>query len=204
MKISVPFFLQTTPLNCGPANLKMVLDYFGFSYSINELEEMVKIKEGKGVSSLSLAIVLKKLGLDVEFFSKHLGFNSENLKLDFYKKYSNNNLSESENRVKEARKLGVELFEQSISLNEILNKLSKDSLIITLIDWNKVVGREGYLGHFVLIVGYDKNNVIIHNSGINSGKAFMKIKKDIFDKARVANGTDEDLIIVKRKFKNIG
>ena len=46
MKIRVPFYKQTNPLNCGPSALKMVLAYFGKNIDIKILEEKTGIKEG--------------------------------------------------------------------------------------------------------------------------------------------------------------
>jgi hypothetical protein len=119
--------------------------------------------------------------------------------LDFYKKYSDSNINESEDKIKEAKHFGVNLFEKIISLDEILLKLSKDCLIICLIDWSIINGRNDYQGHFVPIVGYDNENVIIHNQGLNSPEKFMSVRKEIFEKSRKAVGTDEDIIFVYRK-----
>jgi len=43
MKLEVPFFKQTTPLNCGPVAVRMVLSYFGKNVSLEEIERLVGI-----------------------------------------------------------------------------------------------------------------------------------------------------------------
>ena len=62
MKLNVPFYKQTTKLNCGPAALRMVLAYFDKDYSLKFLEEKSQIKEGKGVFKIQIAIAAARLG----------------------------------------------------------------------------------------------------------------------------------------------
>ncbi|MFH1425184.1 MAG: peptidase C39 family protein [archaeon] len=197
MKVDVPFFKQTSALNCGPCALKMVLAYFGEDVGIDVLEERVGIKEGKGVSMIQMAIASRLFGYKTQLFSTVMGFNGENKDLEFYKKYVDDN-SESEEVVSRAKELGVELVEKGLGSDEILGFVGKDSLPIVLVDWNVFVGKKekGYQGHFVPVVGYDDENVYVHNHGMNDSKESMAIKKDVFDEARKAQGTDEDVLVV--------
>ena len=127
--------------------------------------------------------------------------NEENFKLDFYKKYAEDGLLEQSKRlVEDARKAGVHIQERKLSLEKLLSKVTKDSIPIILLDWNIVMNRKekGYRGHFVPIVGYDNEKVYIHNPGLNDTKEFMPVPKNIFDEARKAEGTDEDIIIIHK------
>lgn len=197
MKLDVPFYKQTTPLNCGPVALKMVLAYFGKDFPTELIEEKVGIKEGKGVTTTRLAIASADFGFKTKFFSKSLLFNKENLKLDFVKKYVDEaDVKESKKLVEEATNKGVKLQEKTLSLEEILSYVTEESIPIILIDWNIIVNREGYLGHFAPIVGYDKENIYIHQHSFDNPTPFFSIKKDLFDKARKAQGTDEDILII--------
>lgn len=45
MKLDVPFFRQHTNYSCGPASLKMVLQYYGIHKSEDELYTMTKLTE---------------------------------------------------------------------------------------------------------------------------------------------------------------
>jgi hypothetical protein len=196
MKLNVPFYKQTTPLNCGPVVLKCVLSYFGKDFDLTTLEEKIQLQKLKGISSIQIATVAGSLGFKTDFYSKEILFNKENLKLDFYKKYNSLDLENSKIWLEKAKKYGVHIEEKTFPLNELLNSFTKKSIPIVLIDWNKIVGRKGYQGHFVPIVGYDNENVYIHNVGLIGAKESMAIPKQIFDKARKAKGTDEDLIII--------
>jgi len=198
MRLVVPFFKQTTLFNCGPAALKMVLSYFGKKVDIKELENKSKVKEGKAFFTIQIALASVLLGFKTEFYSKNISLNEENLELDFYKKYTGET-SESLDIINfEAKKEGVKIEERSFSINEFLNFLTEKSIPIVLLDWNVVANREkrGYQGHFVPVIGYDKKNVYVHNQGFNNPQKFVKIPKEVFDKARKARGTDEDFLVI--------
>ena len=199
MKIQVPFYKQTTNLNCGPFVLKMVFSFFKKDFPINLIEEKVGIKSGKAVSTLRLAIAAADLGFKAKILSKHIYFNEENLELDFVKQYGTINLEISKKLVKEAEQKGVKLIEKQISLTDLLNYVNEESIPIVLVDWAIVVGKpeKGYVGHFVPIVGYDEDNIYVHNAANDKGDYF-KINKQVFDKARKARGTDEDILIIYR------
>ena len=200
MILEVPFYKQTTSLNCGPVALKMVIAYFGKDEPIKLLEEKTGIKEGKGVSTLQIAIAAASLGYHADFYSKHILFNEENLKYQFYQKHSNIDLEQSKILLDDARRLGVKIHEKTLSLEELLGFVTKDSIPIILLNWNVIKGEKekDYQGHFVPIVGYDKQNVYVHNHGLKNTQKFMPIKRRTFDEARKAKGTDEDVVIVYR------
>jgi len=197
MKLDVPFFRQTSPLNCGPTVLKMVLAYFGKDFPIEVLERETGISEGKGISTILIASAAARLGYGVDFYSMQVTFNKENLKHEFYQKYADINLmKQSEKLIKEAKTAGVKIEEKTVELGELLSMLANDSLLIVLVDWNVVLGNgKGYQGHFVPVVGFDDENVYVHNSG---GEEFVKIKRKVFDEARKAKGTDEDVVVIYR------
>jgi len=201
MKLNVPFYKQTTPLNCGPSALRMVLAYLDKDLGLEILEEKIGVKEGKGVSTIRLAIASASLGYKTDFYSKHILFNEKNVNLDYYKQYGDMNLRESEILIKKAKEEGVNIQEKSLSLEELLEMVKEKSVPIILLDWNIVLGKkeEGYQGHFVPIVGHDNENVYVHNHGFKNTKAFFPIDKSLFDKARRAKGTDEDIVVIYAK-----
>ncbi|MCK5321044.1 peptidase C39 family protein [Candidatus Pacearchaeota archaeon] len=200
MKLEVPFFKQTSPLNCGPIALKMVLAYFGKNERVDVLEARTRIKEGKGISTIQIATAAASSGFKTDFYSKHILFNEENLKHEFYQKYSDMDLEQSKEWVKDAKSVGVNIQERTQSLEELLGFVKKNSVPIILLDWNIVKAREekGYQGHFVPIVGYDEQNVYIHNHGLSDTQKFLPVPRNIFDRARKVEGTDEDIVIVYR------
>lgn len=202
MRLNVPFYKQTTKLNCGPAALKMTLAFFGEEYDLALLEESVGIKEGFGISTVQIALGAARLGFTTELYSTSIGFNESNSDLEFYKKYVESDLGKRyKEMISEARKLGIVLEERSLTIEEILSKVGENSLPIVLLDWNVVKGEreKGYQGHFVPVVGYNEKGVFVHNHGLNIPKEFLEIPKNIFEEARKAKGTDEDIVFIYRK-----
>lgn len=204
MKIQVPFFKQTSILNCGPTALRMILSYLDKDPGLEKLEKLSGIKEGKGVYTLQLAIASASLGFPAEFYSKQIKFNEANLKLDFYKNYADNDRELYEKLIEKAKDLGIEMHEKSINLDKLLSRITPDSLAVILLDWHVIIDKieKSYRGHFVPIVGYDQENVYVHNQDNNNPQQFIKIKKELFDKARKAKGTDEDIVLIRRKSKS--
>lgn len=201
MKLKVPFYNQTTPLNCGPIALKMVLSYFGSDFSEEILESKTGIKEGKGISTIQIAIAAASLGYKADFYSKYILFNEDNLRFDFYKKYSEMDLIQSKKLVAKAKGLSVNINESSLPLDELLGFITQNSVPIILIDWNIVINKKdkGYQGHFVPVVGYDEKYVYIHNHGFDNPQEFLPVPRGLFDEARKADGTDEDIVVIRKR-----
>lgn len=201
MKLDIPFYPQTSSMNCGPAALRMVLAYFDKDPGIDILEEKTGIKKGKGILTIQMAIATASLGYKTEILSKYTSLNEENLKLDFYKNYADLDIEKSQRLSEKAKELSIEIKEQILSLNQILLKLTKDSIPIVLLDWNVIKGtkEKGYEGHFVPLVGYDNENVYVHDHGLKNSEKNKRISKRKFDEARKAQGTDEDILIIYRK-----
>ncbi len=200
MRLEVPFYKQTTKLNCGPVALRMVLAYFGEDLSLEILEQKTGIQERKGISTVQIATAAALSGYKTDFFSKHIYFNEENLKLEFYQKYSDA-VQQSKQVVEDAKNAGVNMEERGMSLEELLERVNEKSVPIILLDWNIVKGtrENGYQGHFVPVVGYDNENIYVHNHGLDNPTPFLQIKREVFEEARKANGTDEDILFIHRK-----
>lgn len=79
-----------------------------------------------------------------------------------------------------------------------MEKISDKCVPIILLDWNVITnGKYGsYNGHFVPIVGFDKEFIYVHQQSGDTAKPYFKIKNEIFEKARKSNGTDEEIIFI--------
>ncbi len=197
MKLDVPFYFSKTDSDCGPVALKMALEYFGESHSVEELKMEERALESSMVWSSGIARAARKLGFPVRLISIS-NFKMDDL--DFYKKHANDKakivLAELS---AEMRELGVEVEERSMALDELLGFVSKDSIPIALVNWFVISGRDGFHGHFLPITGYDEEYVYVHNPGIANAMHHMPIKRELFLSAWESKGTDKDAIIVSRK-----
>ena len=202
MKLRVPFYKQESKNDCGPTALQMILEYFKEQHSREELINLVDSDKSGVTWTLGLARAVAELGFKTEFYTICLGFNPKNYELEYYQKESDG-ASSSQQKLerlrKEAHKLGVKIEERSLSLEELLSKVSKNCIPIILLDWSKIKGTPDFIGHFVPIVGYDEKNVYVHNQGFHNTSAFLSINRKLFEEARKAKGTDEDIVYIHRK-----
>lgn len=67
MNLPIPPFLQKTEYDCGPASLKMVLNYFGIKPKYNELNKLSKC-DSNGTDSLAMVRALKRLGIEAHAY----------------------------------------------------------------------------------------------------------------------------------------
>ena len=87
-------------------------------------------------------------------------------------------------------------FDEKLDFDIIEQEFKKGSMIMMLIDSNALIRREPYSGHFVTITEIAKDNVIFHDT---SGTPNRVVSKEDFLRAWNANGTDNDVIIIKGK-----
>ena len=96
--------------------------------------------------------------------------------------------------------LKYNIFEKKVlQLTEIESHIKKGHVVMALIDNNKIISKEGYQGHFVILTGFDHENVFYHDSGPRDAKPDKRISKSAFMEACSANGTDNDIVIVSGK-----
>jgi predicted double-glycine peptidase len=199
MKIDVPFFKSIRDTDCGPMVLKMVLGYFGEDYSFEEISEAERQLDSGMVWTAGIARGARKFGFDVKIIST-TNFSHDDDDIDYYDKYSGDDgmriLGEL---LAESREIGVEFVEEDMNLEKLLSCISVDSVPIVLVNWFSLAGREGYNGHFLVVVGYDDEYVYVHNPGLASAMAYMPIKRSDFLRAWEFKGTDKDCVVVFRK-----
>jgi len=195
MKLDIPFYRQGKN-ECGQTSLQMIFEFLGKKIDKDEITSKVDPEHSGATYTVGLARAAAEFGFRVEFYSKYLEINPENYELDFYKKETSGfEISERKlNKIiEDCKRLGVKLEEKSFELDELLGRVGKG--VIVLINWNVIVGKEGYQGHFVPIVGYDSENVYFHNADSEDGMNYC-VKREIFDMARKSKGTDEDFLVI--------
>src|SRR3989338_1525305 len=154
-----------------------------------------------------ISAVSAQLGFKTEFYSKSLGFNPENFDLEYYQRETDG-AETAEIKIKklqaECIKYKVKMEEREISIKEIISKINKNCTAIVLIDWGKIKNLERYIGHFLPIVGFDEENIYLHQPDPKDPEPNFKINKNLFDIARKSKGTDEDIIFIYRKMHYLG
>jgi len=193
MNFDVPFIVQESEYDCGPVNLLMALNYLEADMGLKTIKEALSYCDSDAVFTLELATAAAEMGYEVEFYSSQLY--SEHDDKEFYQEHSTD--SENQEMIDSAEKAGVDIFEDSLTFDEVKEFLTESSIPIVLIDWNQIKKLEGYQGHFVPLTGYNDSEAIIHNPAEEKG-SFTSIDKELFNQARKADGTDEDILVIKK------
>ncbi|MAF34772.1 hypothetical protein CMO91_02915 [Candidatus Woesearchaeota archaeon] len=193
MKIDVPFF-ENKANDCGPVALQMVLAYFEKDISLEKIKQTAAV-EASGVTwTLGLAKAAAEQGCKVAFYTTKLGAVHNN---EYYQQHAD--MEHAPDKLKKllthCQTLGVVVKEEKLDLQTLLQHVTKTCIPIVLVDWNVIANKEGYLGHFLPLVGYDGDHVIVHQPGPQP-TPFLTLDRELFDKARKAKGTDEDVVVV--------
>jgi predicted double-glycine peptidase len=198
MKLKIPFYKAQTDIECGPLALKMVLEYFGETHEIDELSKLCMQTPTGLVWSAGIALGATKLGFEAQFFTK----NAEVIAHEnaFYERYANDEgMRILKETMDELYVHDITLKEKNMSVKELLGNFTTESIPIVLINWNTLINKEGYQGHFVTVSGYDDKYIYVHNPGIVNATKHMAILKDVFEQAWESEGTDKDVVIIKKK-----
>lgn len=196
MQLSVPFYESTKETDCGPQCLRMVCEHLNKKISLEKAREIVRSLDSGMVWTLGIARGAAKLNLNVQVISS----NKEEQDNEFYDKYANNQAMYVLKELKiELKELKVPVITKNLNLIDIQNYISKGICAIALINWNIIESKEGFFGHFIVIVGFDEQNIYIHNPGIEKAQEYMPIDKRLFLRAWQSKGTDKDLVILSEK-----
>ncbi|CAA6661712.1 unnamed protein product [Spirodela intermedia] len=199
--VDVPHVRQLCNWDCGLACVLMVLRTFGMNdFSIHDLEEFCCTTS---IWTVDLAYLLKKFSIKFSFFTVTLGANPDFSSEAFYKVV--NTLFE------EALEAGIRIEHRSLSGNDIsLLMLSGGYIAIALVDKYKLShscakdlylpelcdGRPNYIGHFIVICGYDGEKDEFDIRDPASSRKQERIPLACLEVARKSFGTDEDILLI--------
>ena len=204
MKLKVPLYINKH-YDCGPVCLEMIFDFFGQKKSFEEIQQVVNPEKSGATLTIGLAKAAQHFGFQTTFYTKQL-VNEELFTHEFYQEVTNGE-EEYFKKIKvltaECESLGVNIYEKTLTLKDITKKISEDCLAIIILDWGVIKGLDKYHGHFVVITGYDEDNIYVNQPGPSNPDTNMKISRELFDRARKAPGTDEDIMFIQRKNKEL-
>jgi len=166
---------------CVPAVLAMVLGYFmpERKFTMTEVEHMCGYVSGKGTWKAQMMLSLAALGFQTKWIEDfdnyafikdpegYLATILDKESLDWQIK--NSDLPKEAERVKQYLDKGLPLEHRKGTRQDIQNFLDDNWLVMLEVNENVIAGIEGYLGHVVLVVGYDDKAVTIHNPDGNNG-----------------------------------
>ena len=80
------------------------------------------------------------------------------------------------------------------TIRRIEHYLFEGKPVILFFNLGVVCGNDNLWSHYIVAVGFDKNNLYVHNI-FPSNQAYQKIPKKIFENAWNSDGMDKTLII---------
>jgi len=206
--LNVPFYANTGDgSQCYQVAMQSALKYFlSEDFSVETLDKLTNRKKDKWTATTQIVPALYELGLKVRYYSKtelEAALSGEKYIRETYGADADKVLKivDVDALVESARTLlKYDLFEQKVlSLEEIEEHVRKKHVPLVLIDWNKIIGRPSYQGHFGVITGFDEENIYFHQSGPATPTPNMKITKSTFMEAWNVKGTDNDIVMVYGK-----
>lgn len=192
---NVPFFSNTPDdTHCVQAAFRMVLKYFFSKKTFNweKMDQLTGKKKGLWTWPMIGLMNLKKMGFDVLHFTL---FDYEKFaKLgDAYLRELNNDNNVTKAQTEHSdldyeRKNALDYSKSKIhkkilpTLEDVKDFLEKGYLLICNVNSKTLSQKEGYIGHSVVIFGYDEKNLYIHDPGLPPLKN-RKVSYQIFSKA---------------------
>jgi hypothetical protein len=169
-RINVPF-IKSRGFECGQACAAMMVKYYYPDFEPDFKEFNKIIKAGKYTFPLQNAFLLDHYRVRARCFSQD-AYPTTHEDPEVFRKWFGKEYKEQINKVdipsynwivKEARKKG--LFERrKTSFENIIQFYNKGWVVSFVIDWHTLIGESGpYQGHFVVLVGVEKDRVILHD-----------------------------------------
>jgi len=187
--------------------MQSVLKHFlDKEYSLDELDKLTGRKDGFFTWTSQIVPVLYDLGLNVKYYSRTAldpFLEGENYIRKHYSDSAEKILKVTDmpifiDSIKKLKKYN--LFEKKILPFENIEKnLLNGYIPMVVINHKTIKGEDGWLGHFVVITGFDKENIFYHESGPFEPTPNKKVSKEMFIKAWNDSSTDNDVVIVYGK-----
>ncbi|ENW31979.1 hypothetical protein [Acinetobacter lwoffii] len=167
MSVEIPEDLQNLEANAGIFAIWMIFHHYGIDLHIPDLIQLCRHDPEMGSSSIALAVALKTLGLDVNFYTEH-DADKQPIEVDFYQ---------------QAHRLNILVIEQPLSYAEIQENIEAGRFVIVFYDTLEGVGNHS------LIYEINENEISFFDS-------FESMPKEVFEQQRQAEGICQQVIVI--------
>ncbi|XP_031485478.1 guanylyl cyclase 1 [Nymphaea colorata] len=207
--VDVPHVRQLCAWDCGLACVLMVLRTLGFEDG--DIHSLAELCRTTSIWTVDLAHLLHRFSVRFSFLTVTLGANPEFAVETFYKEQLPDDTSRVDSLFKNATQAGISIQCRSISGEEIsIMVLSGRYIAIALVDKLKLShswledfcgsgccgGTSGYIGHYVVICGYDMDTDEFEIRDPASSRKHERVSLECLEQARKSFGTDEDILLV--------
>ncbi|RUS71373.1 hypothetical protein EGW08_020869 [Elysia chlorotica] len=215
--VFVPGVHQCYSWDCGLACVSMVLRSLGEPPSEVYTKDLDAMECGESIWTIDLAYILNRHSVPLEFYTITMGVKPEHSKKPFYQSHFNRDESRVNLLFRKASQHGIFVQERSLSIEELLYHVQQDRPAIVLVNqsylhclscagsnarkcWDCLtLCQKPYCGHFVVLCGFDRRkDLVFYRDPDSNCREVCQTHTDVFDKARLSDGTDEDVIIILR------
>lgn len=189
-------FVENPDDKCVPATIGMILGYFmpEKNYDMPDLIKFSGYIEGQGTWSVKSMLSLSLLGFETSWIedfdnpafaespTDYLATILDKDALEWQVKHSNLRLEA--NRIREYINIGHRIEHRRGTRKDIKTLLNDGWLVRLEINANTLADRGGYQGHSILVIGYNNEQVEIHNpDGENGNKPNQILSWDKLERA---------------------
>jgi uncharacterized membrane protein YgcG len=186
----------------------MVLRALGVAPAECSLKALSKQVPTTTTWTVDLAYLMRAYGVQFRYCTRTVGVDSSYKNKEFYKDTLDEDTARVMDLFSKAEEHQLVIEHRTVSPNELVEllRVPQQNMVMTLVDrrylynssWigRAFSGASGFVGHYVLLVGYDavRDGYYLHDPGRTPEPEFAS-SSDLH-RARVAHGTDEDLIII--------
>lgn len=191
---NVPFYPNSSDnTHCFQAGLKMILKFFmpDKDFSFEELDKISMKKEGLWTWPMAALIWMQENGFDVvdiEIFDYRRFIDEGEMYLseEFGEEVCAAQVKNSD--IDQEREISMKFLEEIVIKKEIpktedIMELMRNGYIVAVnVNSKALSGKSGYDGHFIVIVGFDNDNFVIHDPGL-PGVRNKKVPFEVFERA---------------------
>jgi hypothetical protein len=195
---------------CVPASFAMILGYFEpeHGHTVGELARHWGKPKGGGAWASLGNIWLVKRGYDVIYLTladwpRFVREGYDYLVSTFGREVAdweqkNGNIELEQKRGARALEV-VDMQRREPGVGDIVEFLKEGYLVRCLVNQQPLLGRTGYVGHSIVVKGYSRGKLIIHDPG-PPARPNWHISKEDFVKAWASpNATAKELVAIRRK-----
>jgi hypothetical protein len=193
--LNVPF-VENPSDKCVPATIGMVLKYFmpDRRFAMEQIEKLCGYEQGMGTWKALSMLNMAKLGLRVhwvedfdhgEFVQAPRTYLSKILNKEAYEwQVKHSDLEQEAERIRDYMDSGLPLESRKATIEDIKRFIDDGWLVHLEVNARTLSGKTGYDGHSILVIGYDDQEVVIHNPDGDSGnRPNQRIGWDLLCKA---------------------
>lgn len=192
--LEIPFFPNTSDnTHCFQAGVKMILKYFKpeSNFSWPKLDRLTAKKKGLWTWPIAAMIWFSKNGFevkDIEVFDyEKFAKQGEKYLIEFYgpevaRVQVKHSFLPQETKLASKLSDSVVVENRLPEIRDIKSLLDDGFAVFANVNSQKLVKKPGYSGHFVVIKGYNKTKLIVHDPGL-PGRPNLEVEEKLFTKA---------------------